>query len=141
MARIWLLVWVAAAVGGIVLMIVAYRDAQESLGADSKKYILFVAEKSEAKAEKGTPISVYFLPAEAAVNELTTKLGGSEKAQGRSFLRNHQEKAILFPDFHQRFNEDMLASGRLPKSGSNEVLAEQGAIHPDKITVGDRELR
>jgi hypothetical protein len=141
MARIWSLFWLLVAVGGIVLMTIAYRDARDSLGTDGKRYILFIAEQPDAKADKGAPVSILYLPAGAIVDELSTKLSATDQAQGRSFLRNHQEKLMLFPDFGQRFTEDMLESGRLPKPGSSEVLAEQQAIHRDYISLDGRELR
>lgn len=124
--------------GGIVLMIFAYRAAQDSAGG--KRYVLYAAENSEAKADAGTPVAVYFLPAGELAEEIVKQLGGKDSAQGRSFLHNHQEMLILFPNFQQRFTEDLLASGRLPKPGAKEVLADPRASDHEKITAGEEKV-
>jgi hypothetical protein len=141
MARIWSLISLAIAAGGIVLMAVAHRDARESFGTDNKRYVLFVADKPEAKAEQGTSVAVYFLPPEKDVEMLADGIGGMGSAQGRVFLRNHQSAVILLPDFQERFTADMPASGALPRPGTKEVLADPCTTYRDRITVGDQELR
>ncbi len=141
MGRIWSLIWLVAGVGGVALMAVAYQEGQKSMGPDGKRLILFVAEEPEAKAENSTPVTVYFLPAQENVEKLVNSLGGINSSLGRSFLRNHQEKILFFPDFGQRFNEDMLASGRLPGPGTNEVLADPLVRDRQQIMAGDQELR
>jgi hypothetical protein len=55
-------------------------------------------------------------------------------------LRNHQEKVILFPDFEQQFTADMLVSGRLPKPGTTEVLADPRTTDHGPIKAGDEKL-
>ncbi|MGD0655128.1 MAG: hypothetical protein ABSA16_12345 [Thermoguttaceae bacterium] len=140
MSRIWALICLSAAAGGVVLMVVSYRQAQDSCGSGDKRYVLYVAEKTEAKTEMGRPVTVFFLPARKVVDEFVKILGGTTAAAGRSFLRNHQEKVILFPDFEQQFTADMLVSGRLPKPGTTEVLADPRTTDHGPIKAGDEKL-
>src|SRR3972149_10315114 len=118
MSRIWTLIWLLMAVGGLVLMAVSYRDARDSSLPIDERIILFVAERPEATAEKGTPVAAYFFPPEELVETLAKTLGGRNSASGRAFLHNHQQMVILFPDFDQRFTANMLSSGRLPVPGA-----------------------
>ncbi|MGD0382745.1 MAG: hypothetical protein ABSA77_04420 [Thermoguttaceae bacterium] len=140
MARIWSLFWLAAAVGGVALMALAYRQAQNSLGSGGNRHVLYVAKQPGAKAEKGSPVVVYFLPAGETVETLAKGLGGIDSEQGKSFLRNHQQMVILLPDFKQRFAENMLESGRLPEPGTKEVLADPHTSSRDRIIVGNEKL-
>ncbi len=70
MARIWSLIWLAAAVGGIALMALSYQQAQNILGSAGNRHVLYVAKQPGAKAEKGSPVFVYFLPAGEEVETL-----------------------------------------------------------------------
>ena len=140
MSRIWPFIWLLAAAGGFTLMVFAYRDAKDKSGDDSNQHILYVAETPKAKAEKGLPVAVCFLPPDENVKLLSNSIFGKDPTQARSFLRNHQNKVILLPDFEQQFTKDMLESGRLPARGSNEVLAEFSTSLPDRITIGDQSL-
>jgi hypothetical protein len=140
MARIWSLIWLAAAVGGIALMSLAYRQAQNSLGSEDNRHVLYVAKQPGAKAEKGSPVSVYFLPASEAVETLAKGFGGIDSEQCKSFSLNHREMLILLPDFKQRFGENTLESGRLPESGTKEVLADPHTAGRDPIVVDDVNL-
>jgi hypothetical protein len=140
MARIWSLIWLAAAVGGIALMAFAYRQAQNILGSGGNRHVLYVAKYSGAKAEKGSPVFVYFLPAGEAVETLAKGFGGIDSEQGKSFSRNHQQMVILFPDFKQRFSENTPESGRLPEPGTKEVLADPHTSSRDPIMIGDEKL-
>ncbi len=47
---------------------------------------------------------------------------------------------ILFPDFKQRFAENMLESGRLPEPGTKEALADPYTSGRERIMVGDEKL-
>ncbi|MGA2061038.1 MAG: hypothetical protein ABSG67_11200 [Thermoguttaceae bacterium] len=140
MARIWSLIWLAAAVGGIALMALAYRQAQNILGSGGNRHVLYVAKQPGAKAEKGSPVLVYFLPAGEDVKTLTQAFGGIDPELSESFSRNHRQMLILSPDFKQRFAENMLDSGRLPEPGTKEVLADPHTAGRDRIMVGDEIL-
>jgi hypothetical protein len=140
MSRIWTLICLLAAAGGVVLMMVSHRQAQDSCGSGDKRYVLYVAEKPEAKTEMGRPVTVLFLPASEAVDVLVKSLDRTNPVAARSFLRNHQEKVIIFPDFEQQFTADMLVSGRLPKPGTTEVLADPRTSDHGQIKAGDVEL-
>jgi hypothetical protein len=140
MARIWSLIWLAAAVGGVALMAFSYRQAQNDLGSDGTGHILSVANEPGVKAENGSPVAVFFLPADKAVNTMVKGLGGIDSKLGRSFLRNHQEMVVLFPDFKQRFAEHMLESGRLPEPGTKELLADSHTTSRGQIMVGAETL-
>ena len=140
MARIWSLIWLAAAVGGIALMVLAYRQAQNILGSGGNQHILYVAKQPGAKAEKGSPVLVYFLPAGEAVETMAQGFGGIDSESGKSFSLNHQQMLILLPDFKQRFAENMLESGKLPGPGTKEVLADPHTSSQDRIMAGDEKL-
>jgi hypothetical protein len=140
MARIWSFVWLAAAVGGIALMTFAYRQAQNSLGSGDNRHVLYVAKQPGAKAGKGSPVFVYFLPAAEEVKTLTQAFGGLDPELSKSFSLNHQQMLILSPDFKQEFTENMLESGRLPEPGTMEVLADPHTTSSGQIMVGDEKL-
>ncbi len=141
MGRIWAIIWLAAAGCGVWLMTAAYRDGKQNFPPESKRQILFVAQEPGAKAQEAAPVAVYFLPADENVDVMANSLGGAQSSLGKSFLRNHQEKIILFPDFEKRFSADILESGTLPKAGSKEVLADPLVAHHDRLTAGNAELR
>jgi hypothetical protein len=122
-------------------MIFAYRQDRDTSDVASEQYILYVAEQTEAKAESGIPVVIFFSPPDMDLEKLVNKLGGMDSVQGKRFLRNHQKKVILFRDFGRRFNTNMLDSGRLPGIGSNEVIAESYMTSSNKINVGDQTLR
>ncbi len=141
MARIWSFIWLAAAVGGMALMVFSYRQAQNSLGSGGNRHVLYVAKRPGAKADMGSPVLVYFLPADEMVETLAKGFSGIDSELGKSFSRNHQQMLILFPDFKQRFAENMLESGRLPEPGTKEVLADPHTSSRDRIMVGDETLK
>jgi hypothetical protein len=140
MARIWSLIWFAAAVGGIALMVFSFRQAQNILGSGGNRHVLYVARQPGAKAEKGSPVLVCFLPAAEELKTLTQAIDGIDLELSKSFSLNHQQMLILSPDFKQRFAENMLESGRLPEPGTKEVLADPYTADRDPIMVGDLNL-
>jgi hypothetical protein len=140
MARIWSLIWLAAAVGGIALMAFSFRQSQNILGSGGNRHVLYVAKQPGAKAEKGSPVLVCFLPPAEDVKTLTQAFDGIDSERSKSFSLNHQKMLILSPDFIQRFTENMLESGKLPEPGTKEVLADPHTAGRDTIMVGDEKL-
>ncbi len=141
MIRTWSLIWLAAAVGGMAIMVFAYRQAADASGSSRGGRVLFVAKQPEAKADLGSPVSVCFLPADDAAEALANAFGGTDRELADSFRQNHQQMVILRPDFEQSFAENMLASGRLPEAGAKEVLADPQSSSQAPIRVGDETLQ
>jgi hypothetical protein len=138
MSPLRVVAWLLAALGGIALMILAYRSVRDPMRAAQQRYVLYVAEDRDAKPSQGIPVGVYFLPPEDSIAKLAEAIGVRGSWRGRAFLLNHQEKVILFPRFEQRFTPEMLASGRLPERGKNEVLDVPRASRQDRIAVGNQ---
>ena len=123
MSQLRVVAWLLAAIGGITLMVLAYRSVRDPVRTAKQRYVLYVAEDQNAKPSQGIPVGVYFLPPEDSVAELAEVIGEKDSWRKRAFLFNHQEKVILFPHFEQRFTPEMLASGRLPAADTDTMLS------------------
>jgi hypothetical protein len=136
----WALLWLFIAIAGFESMIYAYSKDRDPSDAASEQYFLYIAERPEAESKGGTPVVVFFSPPGADLEEKVDKLGGMYSVQGRRFLRNHQIKLVLFRDFGRRYTTDMLESGRLPRAGSTEIIADADASPYNQIPIGDKTL-
>ncbi|MBN2579076.1 MAG: hypothetical protein JXB10_08805 [Pirellulales bacterium] len=139
----WLrtIVWLLVAGGGIGVTFRAYHEASERDGGERPNYILFVAQEPSARLSRGTPVGVRLLAPAEDVVQTAEVFGAANPSFKRSFLYNHQEKVVLAPDFGNRFTAKVLASGRLPAAGAEEVLAEASAHPPAEITAGRQVLK
>jgi len=88
-------------------------------------------------------VPIRFLPMTPLAEVLAQAVGG-KGAEGegagveRSFRIASQEKLILYPGLRDDFTRTMLASGRFPMPGKDEVVAGAYATQEDQLAVGGR---
>lgn len=141
----WTVAWLLMLLGGFGLMFFSYRRYHRvERPTRWNQAVMCVAEDvppEEPGRLGGWPAVAWFLPLRLESETICRALFKGRPDFGRSFLRNHQEKVILFPDFREAFEEEMLASGRLPSPGHREVVAGHETVHRGQVTVADQAFR
>jgi hypothetical protein len=136
------IVWLPMLLGGCALMSFSYwryqRVEHPTAWSGSVMCVVEEGAPQQAAGERlAVPVTAAarFLPLPPAAETLAQTLLAADPKSGESFVRNRQEKVILFPDFYRAFTPPMLASGRLPAAGRPEVIAGHDASQKDQITV------
>jgi hypothetical protein len=121
------LFWSAVLLAGFGLMLASYyggeRIAHPTPWTDA---FMYVGDRPPAAPLAGMDVremSVRLLPPSERVREFEQVLASAPMPGSRAFGLAFREKLVLDPGFGADFTESMLASGRLPRSGSGEVLA------------------
>lgn len=142
MSRQSALVWLMILLGGFASMLWSLRASRPGdARVPAIQAVLYVAEGTPPQPPDpaaATPVLVYLLPPRPEVAGLAAQLDNVNPAGARSFARNHQEMAILLPNFNDVIGADKLASGRMPVAGANEVLAGAAAEHQDQLDLEGR---
>jgi len=138
------LIWLLVLVAGFGLMLVAYfalgRVDESAPWAAAFMYV----GKGEPVAAPDAPACsaarLRYLPLPEFLGDLARQLETSSMpALGRA-LKGRRERVILDSSLRQDVTPEMLASGRLPQPGCDEVVRGWSAAHQDAIVVAGKRL-
>jgi len=138
------LIWTAVLVAGFGLMLASYyggmRIAHPTPWTDAFMYVGDGPPEVPVAGLDVREMSVRLLPPSERVREFEQVLAGAPMPGSRAFSLAFREKLVLDPNFRTDFTDAMLASGRLPRSGSGEALAgwataERGEFDLDGCVV------
>src|SRR5262249_31483174 len=132
---------------GIGLMYWVYHFTVEAESVLPLRVALLIPRENQAeKAPDGTfPVVIRFLGSHdsmfgAVAGELLTQRPKGHQLADIPLL-GQQDAVIFLPDFDKILGPEMLASGRLPAAGTNEVLAGQEVEQKDRVTVEGQTLQ
>src|SRR6516164_2891586 len=146
MSRRWVIACLMLFALGFGLMGWSYRSTAQARSSFPLRVTLLIPRRDGADkpADGALPVSVRFLPladpAAALVAEGLRQQGPDGDRRADAFLHSQQEVVLLLPALGQVFRDDMLASGRLPAAGAEEVLAGYAVGHKGQLTVARRTL-
>jgi hypothetical protein len=146
MSRGRVVAWLILFAAGFGLMYWSYHRTAGASASFPLRVALLIprGEQTEKPADAALPVSVRFLPSGdpdvSAIADALRQTGANGDRTADAFLYGQQEAVILLPEFDAVFRDDMLASGRLPVAGKNEVLAGCAAVHKDALTVEGQTL-
>jgi len=139
------LVWLLVLLAGFGLMFYSHRSSRSAAGPPPWAGAFMYVGKGElviaADPIPCTEALLRLLPLPEVASEVVQEL---EKAPSPAFRRavlSLRESLIMDSAFRENFTPEMLALGRLPESGRDEVLAGALAAHKDVLSVGGRNLR
>ncbi len=143
--RSWQTVFVLLLIAGFGLMVTSHlrtrRIQERTRWAGGAVYVAERTASAEAARFGGRRAKARFLPLQGQARATANALSGGGGRAKRAITRLWQEKLILFPEFQNAFQQDMLQSGRLPKSGLREVLAGSQATQKDQVTLEGEAFR
>jgi hypothetical protein len=137
--------WLFVAVLGLALMVFSYYnyqyEADENPWQNAFMYIGAGDPNCEFEGLEYTrrPVRLLHLASRAQNFTQMAKSFGSHVE--RSYRIAFQEKIILYSDIEADFTSEMLEWGRLPTSGTTEVLAGYAASRKDEIPVDGNSLK
>jgi hypothetical protein len=147
MSRRWVIDCLMLFALGFGLMGWSYRSTAQAGSSFPLRVTLLIprGDGVDKPADGALPVSGRFLPladpAAALVAEALREQGPDGDRRADAFLHSQQEVVLLLPALGQVFRDDMLASGRLPAAGREEVLAGHAVGHKEQLTVARRTLR
>jgi hypothetical protein len=130
--------WGIVAAVGVAVMIWAYRADQPAEGfSPLSSGLLIVSRSASVRIEGAAPFpaakaKVLQLPV-AGLSTLLGTLSGGGKDSGRNLRFQLSEKLIELSLADAKITEDLLAWGKLPRPGRNEVLAGCQASAHDQL--------
>lgn len=134
----WLLVG-AAGMGLMLFSSFASRGPTASPPwSGARMYVGAGEPTTETEGLEYVKARIRFLPMTPLAEVLAHAVLGERAEVEQSFRLASQEKLILYPQLRNDFTETMLASGRLPIPGKDEVVAGACATQEDRLAVGGR---
>ena len=137
--------WLIVAAIGFVLMAFSYfnyqYDASPNPWKDAFMYIGKGQPHSEADGFEYVTRPVRLLPMPRRAQNFTQIARSFGSHVEKSYRVSFQEKVILYSDLTADFTNQLLAWGRFPSPGANEVVAGFQATSKDKITINGHEFK
>ena len=139
------LVWLLVLLAGFGLMFYSHRSSRSA--AEPPPWagaFMYVGKGELVIAAAPIPCTEALqrsLPLSEVANEVVQELEKAPSPALRRAVLSLRESLIMDSAFRENFTPEMLAEGRLPEKGSDEVLAGALAAHKDGLSVGRRNLR
>jgi len=132
-------------VAGFGLMFLSYwnfeRIAEPPPWAHAFMYVGKAEPEETADAVPYTEARLRLLPLSQLMSDFVRGFESMSKPAVRRTILSLRESVILDSAFGRNFTPEVLAEGRLPQTGCDEVLSGALTAHKDVLAVGGRNLR
>ena len=137
--------WLVVAAVGLGFMLLSHFAYEHEAGPEEWRYaFMYVGTgdpNPEAEEFEYTKRPVRLLDLSGRVKNFAQMAKGFGPDVNKTYRIASQEKLILYPELAADFSEQMLVSGKLPASGSDEALAGYCASAENEITINGRTLK